>query len=551
MPKCRHHEICGLTDEADPAAGLCVLHSLQVDKDPVVFTDVLKVHQKTHGNRFAYMVFPMDANFSDPTLLARANLIEGTFTKKVDFSHATFYGDSSFFFTNFAAGADFSYATFARGAYFSHATFTKRADFLNATFREGADFSEAKFSEMLNLASVTFSAGAYFSRATFSGGLYCFNTTFAAGANFSEATFTEAQFNVSTFAGKAYFGRATFTKRADFVHTTFTEEADFFRTTFTEANFETAAFSAGVDFSESTFAAVADFPGATFSGNTRFLYTTFAAEANFRGSQFRGRTLFTGLEAAEEHQLCPLSTAATNFDFCDLVIESPESLSFRHMDFRACRFLNTDLRKIELTGVRWPQKGARQLVYDEIDSALRGVPYPWDQLERLYRELKQNYDDRRNYARAGDFHYGEKEMQRRNPATPWSLKVLLWLYWLVSGYGERFLRPLLCTLVLLIGATVAYIWWGLAPKAPPLSTMPETTAFLVMPGAVSRPAPLPIMQPNAWLSALHYSFRVMTLLKPEDLEPMGLAKVVQTLESLLGPLFLGLFALAVRQRLKH
>ena len=43
----------------------------------------------------------------------------------------------------------------------------------------------------------------------------------------------------------------------------------------------------------------------------------------------------------------------------------------------------------------------------------------------------------------------------------------------------------------------------------------------------------------------------MTLLKPEDLEPMGFAKVVQTLESLLGPLFLGLFALAVRQRLKH
>ena len=56
---------------------------------------------------------------------------------------------------------------------------------------------------------------------------------------------------------------------------------------------------------------------------------------------------------------------------------------------------------------------------------------------------------------------------------------------------------------------------------------------------------------NAWLNALHYSFRVMTLLKPEDLEPMGFAKVVQTLESLLGPLFLGLFALAVRQRLKH
>jgi hypothetical protein len=43
----------------------------------------------------------------------------------------------------------------------------------------------------------------------------------------------------------------------------------------------------------------------------------------------------------------------------------------------------------------------------------------------------------------------------------------------------------------------------------------------------------------------------MTLLKPEDLEPRGFAKVVQTLQGLLGPIFLGLFALAVRQRLKR
>ena len=39
MPECRHHKICGLTDEGDPAAGLCILHSLQVDKDPAVFNN--------------------------------------------------------------------------------------------------------------------------------------------------------------------------------------------------------------------------------------------------------------------------------------------------------------------------------------------------------------------------------------------------------------------------------------------------------------------------------------------------------------------------------
>jgi hypothetical protein len=122
---------------------------------------------------------------------------------------------------------------------------------------------------------------------------------------------------------------------------------------------------------------------------------------------------------------------------------------------------------------------------------------------------------------------------------------------MVSGYGERFLRPLLCVVLLLVVGAGTYLWCGLVPKAPLISPVPGAPEFLVMPGAVSRRVPFPITQLNDWLSALHYSFRVMTLLKPEELVPMGFAKVVQTFQSLLGPLFLGLFALAVRQRLKH
>jgi hypothetical protein len=53
------------------------------------------------------------------------------------------------------------------------------------------------------------------------------------------------------------------------------------------------------------------------------------------------------------------------------------------------------------------------------------------------------------------------------------------------------------------------------------------------------------------LRAVFCSFRVMTLLKPEDLEAIRWAKLVYTADSLLGPLLLGLFALALRQRLKR
>ncbi len=109
--------------------------------------------------------------------------------------------------------------------------------------------------------------------------------------------------------------------------------------------------------------------------------------------------------------------------------------------------------------------------------------------------------------------------------------MLLWLYWLISGYGERIGRPLVCASVLFVMATCGYLWWGLTPKGTK--------------------TPLALSSLWDWIPVVHYSFRVMTFLRPTDLAPLGIAKYVHTIQSLLGPLFIGLFALAVRQRLKR
>ena len=223
-------------------------------------------------------------------------------------------------------------------------------------------------------------------------------------------------------------------------------------------------------------------------------------------------------------------TNAQQVDFRNVVLEQPDTLTFIGADFTRCQFLGTDLRKVQLVGVTWPMQGTRVVVYDEIAPLEVRETRQWDQIERLYRQLKQNYEDQRDYERAGDFHYGEKQMRRDNPATPFGRRVLLWLYWLVSGYGERIGRPLLCASVLFVIATCAYLWWGLKPQSQPWRTLQGI---------------------EHWLTAANYSFRVMTFLRPTDLAPQGFAKLVHTIQSLLGPLFIGLFALAVRQRLKR
>ncbi len=443
MGHCRYHEVCGLHYDADPGAGLCILHSEDPGKDRDRFVAALNAHRKKNGDDFTRIVFPDRANFG-----------KATFNKKANFYRATFCNET-----------DFSEATFHKEADFNGATFTEKASFIRATFKEEAYFDWIEFPQHANFYGATFCKEASFYGAKFTG-----------GADFTVATFTErATFVAATFTKKAFFAGAKFLGGGDFQDTSFKEET-----------------------------------------------------VDFRFSSFQGRSLF--IPAREDDEIVPIFSGLA-VDFRQVVIAPLDGLIFRDADMQKCRFEDTDLRKVEMTGVLWPQIGGRFGVYDEIAPLETGVVRPWDRIERLYRELKQNYEDRRDYERAGDFHYGEKEMRRRNPRTPVTLCLFLALYRMFSGYGERYLRPLIWAGVLLLVSTICYLVLGLSPREGE-STLALTNQW-------------------DWLRAAHYSFRVMTLLRPTDLVPLGYAKLVNTIQTILGPLFLGLFALAVRQRLRR
>ena len=264
------------------------------------------------------------------------------------------------------------------------------------------------------------------------------------------------------------------------------------------------------------------FTGAQFrSRETSFEQTSFkdGGSVHFTWSSFGGRAIFAGYGKANQTVAI---FSGTEVDFTNAVISPLDALSFRDADFRKCRLLQTDLRKVEMTVVTWPRIGKRLGVYDEYEPLKQYEVRPWAHIEKLYRELKQNYEDRRDYERAGDFHYGEKEMRRRNPDTTGAMWLFLNLYWLASGYGEKFLRPLLCAGGLFVFSTLGYL----------LCADLESTSI-------------------SWGEAAVHSFQVMTFLRPQAILSGLAAKALYTIQSLLGPLFLGLFALAVRQRLKR
>jgi uncharacterized protein YjbI with pentapeptide repeats len=582
VPQCKYHKYCDRDVEDDSVDGLCILHSTDPAKDTHAFAEALVIHRERHGDNFARFVFPSRADFAGATFSERAIFDGATFTKEARFSHATFSKGASFRGATFSERAIFDGATFTKEARFSHATFSKGASFRGATFTKEARFLYAAFSEDANFREATFTEGAIFDGATFSKGADFDETTFSKGADFHRATFSKgaifwkamfregaifwkamfregAIFDGATFAESADFDGTTFTREANFREATFREEANFREATFREgaifwkamfregAIFDGAMFSKGAYFNETMFtkevyfggaifAEGASFGGAMFSEGADFTGATFSKGASFRGATFSGRTLFAGrLGSAQAGHIF----AGMEVDFRYVVIAPPDVITFLGADLTTCQFLDTDLRKVQLVDVKWPQKGGRILVYDEMASTESededGSARPWSQIERLYRELKQNYEDRRDYERAGDFHYGEKEMRRQNPDTALGLRFFLMLYWLFSGYGERYLRPLLWAGLLFAGSTFGYMWWGLRLKD----------------GSSSLTWTYPWINSWDWLRAAYYSFRVMTFLKPDDWVPLRYAQIINTVQTLLAPFFLGLFALALRQRLKR
>ncbi len=89
------------------------------------------------------------------------------------------------------------------------------------------------------------------------------------------------------------------------------------------------------------------------------------------------------------------------------------------------------------------------------------------QLAGLYRELRKGREDSKDEPGAADFYYGEMEMRRH--AAPWwsAERMLLTLYWLVSGYALRAWRAFATLLVVVVAAAGVFATVGFKPPASP------------------------------------------------------------------------------------
>jgi hypothetical protein len=410
-------------------------------------------------------------------------------------------------------------------ARFDGVTFSGDASFEWATFTAAAWFDGAVFAGDVKFDSATFTHRAWFRGAVFAGDVRFDMTTFHLIASFDKATFKTAK-SLSLVSDSLELRGAEFTKRvvieasAGYLacNETRFESGVVLRLRHVDADFEHAAFGA---------------PSAITSAN-------------------EPRSVYA--ERVEQRVGLPTRTSPTprlvslhGVDVADLVITD--------VDLGQCRFSGAHhLDKLRLEGdctfARTPKRAhfgwawppvwrwtRRQVLAEECERRVvgrRSVGWPDSpagtrelnakRVAALYRDLRKAQEDSKNEPGAADFYYGEMEMRRTDPTAGRAERLILFLYWLTSGYGLRATRALSCLAVLIAMAAVAFHSIGFEPPSPGLGTSLLYAAQSTV-SLESKLAGLPFL---TWQG-----------------------ETLRLIMRLLGPLLLGLALLAVRNRVKR
>jgi len=528
----------------------CILHSKNENKNPKEFKDIfdklaglngLTTNQKKHLNSVVFVIsinlpFYRNILFENCTFTKKVDFIDKTFTEIISFKNCFFNEEFNFYNVTFNQQVDFSNSTFKKDVNFINCKFLKDVNFEYAIFNENVNFTNVAFNDKANFSVVKFIGKANFIKSIFNKSTYFNLTTFTNNANFNETTFNiEVNFWETKFNVKANFTKVIFNKETDFWNATFNDKVDFIKTIFNkETDFWETIFNDKADFSYSQFKDKVNFRDIKTKENSLF---------NFSHTFFKGRTLFWG----QNEQIFKNIFV----DFKNVSVEPKVLMAFRNVDLKKWNFAYTDVREFEFTDVEFDKKDARLIAYetkeyknikynflDDLKNCFRKQKIKNNELitkcnvfEKLYRELRFNYENRKEYMYAGDFHYWEKENILKNPNTHWGNKIILFLYKFFSGYSESVFLPILWLFVICIGFAFLYIYLG--------------SFELIW---------------ESFAKALIHSLQLITFTRniENSNEILGFNNVTsplflffEVIQRIISPIFLTLLILSIRQRLKR
>jgi uncharacterized protein YjbI with pentapeptide repeats len=494
-----------------------------------------------------------DARFDQATFQGEARFTDATFQGAAWFNGATFRGAALFTGAVFEGAAWFNEATFLGDARFSQATFYGAAFFGEAAFQRDAHFNEVSFQRDAQFDRATVQRDGWFQRATFQRAQQIGPILVRKGLVLDEAVFHE-RIQVQISAAAVCCRRTRFLSGVQL------------RIRWAQVALGLADLAA-----PSLLANARPFSGLEEGRWARALERLWADKT--RGSRPRllalrradvaGLTLSgVDLRACRfigAHHLDHLRVEESNFPFTPMGWRwTPRQTIAEEHHWRACRLpsANTNATSANTTivdtGRRWTgrTRGWYRSTHRPplwLGLTAHGLP-GWGvmppnaaQVAAIYRALRKGREDTRDEPGAADFYYGEMEMRRhaareeakserryrhyRHSLTATTEHIVLWLYWLMSGYGLRAWRAL-ATLTIVIA--LAGVWFSQVGFNPPRPSL-----------AVS------------WLYALQATISLEgrarqlsgQLTLPGELLRVGMR--------LMGPILLGLAVLSIRGRVKR
>jgi hypothetical protein len=303
-------------------------------------------------------------------------------------------------------------------------------------------------------------------------------------------------------------------------------------------NFSKAKFLGDLsNFSETKFlGALNDFQEVKFLGKkTIFNLAEFSGETPFKSADFLGVEVdFKGIEFSKDIE--SISFGGTIFE---------AKTSFTWVDLRKFFFFLVDLKNVDFSLLDWDWKYKLQ---NEISiskyTKLKEVFYK--ETSEIYRQLKVHFHNKRDFAKAGMFHFREQECKRKACRLPkdffkW---IFLWILKLSCGYGEKLRNVWWSSVVLIFLFAFGYMFLGLHNA--------DESASLVFNYDLSfkNIAPITTILKDFGTSLIFSIKGFFPLWRFQQYEVVGdFANLVAGIEFLLGAFMVGLFVYVFRRRM--
>ncbi|NTW41861.1 MAG: hypothetical protein HGA44_18600 [Cellulomonadaceae bacterium] len=490
----------------------------------------------------------------------------------------------------FTGVAGFNFVTFDGGASFGQAIFRDRADFGGAVFAGDATFRRATFDNRVFLKQAR--AGTLdFSEAHLKGhggfNLWSCSTLTATGAVFEGDVTVRGELDQIEFSRTAIHGQLEFELEAYKARIVSLAGAQ----VHSRVNLgivRSEVFSLrGAVFNESfRVRSESDWTSGVDLVTLRPGVVEFEGALSLAGASIGATLSVKGVRSASPGD-APMVSQLLSLDGADV-----RHLDLSEVDMTACVFGRAHgVDELSASGsVKWPRSSgsrlsaSRSVIADEVlvrsatgggswaamAKEIRDVERSWIgrigergasgawQMEPVvvaagdvsasYRSLRHGLEARADEPGAADFYYGETEMRRLDRRRPFSERLILTAYWLVSGYGLRASRALISLILLLVLSSLLMHFAGFETQSTGLAVAAGGDQDSVAFERESTPAPAPGLADALWFSI---SESTSLLRSGSEVALTNVGRIVDLGLRLLGPVLLALIALAVRARVKR